>query len=273
MLLRRRILQMAGLGALLAAAMPLPAAAASDPPPRLDGWTVTLGAEGRVLPSFEGSDRFILLPVPLIDIRRAGTPRRFRSTRDGLSVAILESGMFRFGATGKLRLPRYQRDDPDLRGLGNVGWGVEVGLFGEFWPVPWLRTRGEVRQGLGAHNGIVSDLSADVVMPVTPQLTLSAGPRLAFASTAATMPYFGVTPAQSIASGLPMFNAQGGIHAYGAGGLARYEWSQQWATHFFVEYDRLAGDAANSPLVRLRGSPVQLQVGLGFTYSFDVGGL
>ena len=267
----RRSALCAAIFAAFAATIPVPVAVASEPPARLDGWTVTLGLEGRVLPSFEGSERFMLLPVPLIDIRRAGTPRQFKSPRDGLSVAILETGMFRFGVTGKLRLPRTERDDADLRGLGNIGWGVEAGVFGEFWPVPWLRTRGEVRQGIGAHSGIVSDISADVVVPVTPQLTLSGGPRLAFASTAATMPYFGITPAQSIASGLPIFDARGGVHAYGVGGLARYEWSRQWATHFFVEYDRLAGDASNSPLVRLRGSPDQVQVGLGVTYSFDIG--
>jgi outer membrane protein len=40
--------------------------------------------------------------------------------------------------------------------------------------------------------------------------------------------------------------------------------------HSYVEYDRLLGDAANSPLVTLRGSVNQTTVGVGASYSFDV---
>jgi outer membrane protein len=51
---------------------------------------------------------------------------------------------------------------------------------------------------------------------------------------------------------------------------ARYAWSPRWATHGFIEYERLAGDAANSPLVTQRGARDQIQVGIGATYSFDM---
>ena len=40
--------------------------------------------------------------------------------------------------------------------------------------------------------------------------------------------------------------------------------------HSYVEYNRLLGDAAASPLVTLRGSPNQMNVGAGASYSFDV---
>ena len=74
-------------------------------------------------------------------------------------------------------------------------------------------------------------------------------------------------------SGLPVFEARGGLRSYGAGAQARYAWTPQWGTHLFVEYERLAGDAGNSPLVTQRGSRNQTQVGLGVTYSFNVPGL
>ena len=105
---------------------------------------------------------------------------------------------------------------------------------------------------------------------MTPQLTLSGGPRLTLASAAATSPYFSITPAQSVASGLPVYDAAGGVRSLGAGAQARYEWSPAWATHLFVEYERLAGDAANSPIVTAHGSRDQIQVGIGVTYSFDM---
>lgn len=233
-------------------------------------WTVTIGVEGRMTPSFEGSDRYVFLPLPLFDIRKAGTPRRFRSPRDGFGVPLLDTGRFRAGPAFKIKLPRRESADSDLTGLGNVDFTLEAGAFIEFWPTEWLRTRAEVRQGFGGHHGVVGDLMADLVMPVTPQLTLSGGPRATFSSDKAVDPYFSVNSVQSAASGLPVYSAGGGFYSYGAGIQARYEWSPQWATHVFVEYARLTGDAADSPIVTLRGSADQWQAGVGVTYSFDM---
>jgi outer membrane protein len=240
-------------------------------PARATDWTVTIGLEGRAEPTYEGSDNVTVRPIPLIDIRRAGSPWHFQSARDGASIGVWESANFRFGVTGKIRFPRKQNDDPDLTGLGNVGWAFEPGAFLEWWPTTWLRTRGEVRQGFGGHHGQFADFSADLVAPVSPRLTLSAGPRLGLASADALDPYFGVTPGQSAGSGLPVFSPSGGFRNVGFGGQARYEFSRQWASYFYAEYDRLLGDVADSTLVRLRGDPNQVRIGIGVSYSFDVG--
>jgi len=234
-------------------------------------WTVTLGAEGRVLPTYEGSSNYRFLPVPLFDVRRAGTPRRFQASRDGASIGIIEFDRFRLGPTLKVRLQRRESDDSKLNGLGDVDFAVELGGFAEYWIAPWLRTRGELRQGVSGHHGLTGDLSADVVVPVTTQLTVSGGPRMAFDSGATMRTYFGVDPVQSALSGLPIYNPSGGVRSYGVGGMARYEITPQWATHVFVEYERMVGSAADSPLVALRGSRDQVTTGLGVTYSFDVG--
>lgn len=236
-------------------------------------WTITIGVEGRVMPAFAGANSSVLRPVPIFRIRRAGTQDSFRSPRDGASIALYDAGRFKLGPTVKFRYARKEKDDNDLRGLGDIDWAVEAGAFAEFWPTEWLRTRAELRQGIGGHHGLVGDLTADVVVPVTGQLTLSGGPRMTVASAKATDPYFSITAAQAAASGLPVYDAGGGIWSYGVGAQARYAWSQRWAGHMFIEYERLAGDAANSPLVTQRGSRDQIQVGIGTTYAFDVPGL
>jgi outer membrane protein len=135
---------------------------------------------------------------------------------------------------------------------------------------PWLRTRAEVRQGFGGHHGIVADLTADVVVPLTPALTISGGPRITLVTDKAEDPYYSVTASQAAVSGLPVYTAKGGVESWGLGAQARYVWSPQWTTYTYLEYQRLAGDAADSPLVSQRGSPNQIQVGMGVTYSFDV---
>ena len=205
-------------------------------------------------------------PFPMLEVRRAGTPRKFSSPRDGVSFGLLDSRRFQAGPTVKVRFPRKESSDNDLRVLGDVDWTLEAGAFVEYWPADWLRGRVELRQGIGGHHGLVSDLMADVVVPVTPQLTLSGGPRLTLASASATAPYFSITPAQSAGSGLPVYAASGGLRSLGAGAQAPYEWSKAWATPIFIEYERLAGAAGNSPPVSTRGTRDQVQAGLGVTY-------
>jgi outer membrane protein len=69
---------------------------------------------------------------------------------------------------------------------------------------------------------------------------------------------------------LPVYNAGGGLYSYGAGAQLEYFLSPQWSAHVFGEYERLTGDAANSPLVTQRGSADQFTVGVGATYSFNM---
>ena len=147
---------------------------------------------------------------------------------------------------------------------------VELGGFVEYYPVDWFRTRGELRQGIGGHHGVVADLSADFIVPVIQRFTVSAGPRFTLESTKATSPYFGIDAVQAMATGLPMFDAKGGAHSVGAGAQVSYRIDPQWEVHSYVEYERLLGDAAKSPLVALRGSPNQTTFGIGASYSFDI---
>jgi outer membrane protein len=242
----------------------------SEPSPIAGDWTITVGVGGQMLPAYVGSDHYTFLPFPIFNVRRAGSPWRFSTMRDGWGFAIVDVGRFRFGPVGKIVLPRDQSDYAALRGLGNVDLAVEIGAFAEFWAFPWLRTRAEVRQGFGGHEGIVSDISADVVVPATERLTLSAGPRVTLATADAVRPYFGVNAVQSINSGLPVYNPGGGVSSYGLGAQAHQQWTPQWATKVFVEYDRLVGDVAKSPVLFRDGSRDQVRVGIGASYSFDI---
>jgi outer membrane protein len=232
-------------------------------------WTVTIGANGGAQPDFEGARRYMFTASPIFSINRAGATDRFLSPRDGASFALFDYGGFRAGPVGKLKPARTAANYSELNGLGDVKLAVELGGFAEYFPVDWFRARVEVRRGFGGHEGVVADFSADAIVPVVERFTLSGGPRFTLESSNATAPYFSVTAAQALASGLPVFNAQGGAHSVGAGTQLRYQVTPQWEAHSFVEYGRLLGDAAASPLVTLRGSPNQVSAGLGASYSFD----
>jgi outer membrane protein len=232
-------------------------------------WTVMVGVGGDYKPDFQGANRSMFSPVPIFSIRRAGSTEQFRGPRDSASIALIDFGDLRAGPAAKFVSSRKASSYSELNGLGDVKTTVELGGFVEYYPVDWFRTRGELRQGIGGHHGVVADLSADVIVPVIQRLTLSVGPRFTWESTNATAPYFGIDAVQAIASGLPAFNAKGGAHSVGAGAQVSYRINPQWEAHAYVEYERLLGDAANSHLVTLRGSPNQTTVGIGASYAFD----
>ena len=254
----------------LAPVAPVPAPAYSQPAPAVPQWTIEIGAEVRSLPHWQGSDDYGYYPFPLFDLRNAGTPPRFHAPRDGFGYAVFDTDTIKAGPVVQVELGRYVKHNTDLAGLGNVGPAAEVGGFVDYWPTRWLRARVEVRQGFGGHAGIVSDQTLDVVVPVTSQWTLSGGPRLTEATRQANAPYFSVDANQSAASGLPVYDAGGGVRSIGIGTQARYQWNPRWASHAFVEYSRLTDGVGGSPIVTMRGAPDQAMFGFGTTYSFDV---
>ena len=238
------------------------------------GVTVTVGAEVRATPSWEGSKEYDWMPLPMFDIRPAGTPARFHSPRDGFNISLYEQGKFSAGATGYVEFARRSsnKHSSALLGVEDVKTAIEIGGFAEYWFYDWLRGHTELRRGVTGHHGVILDLALDVVNPIQPGLTWSIGPRMRISDSSGNSRYFDISANESALSGLPAYNAGGGIRTVGAGTQLIKQWNPQWATHAFVEYDHIVGDAADSPLVQLRGTAHQLWFGAGFAYSFDVGG-
>lgn len=81
--------------------------------------------------------------------------------------------------------------------------------------------------------------------------------------------YFGVTPAESGTSIFPAYNPNGGIRSAGLAGYASYEFARDWRAILELRYDRLMGDAADSPLLTV-GDKNQYTVGLGLAKKFTL---
>jgi outer membrane scaffolding protein for murein synthesis (MipA/OmpV family) len=111
-------------------------------------------------------------------------------------------------------------------------------------------------------------VSADYVMRDKDRWLLSIGPRLTFADDRYHQAYFGVAPADAAGSGLPPFEAKGGLQAVGAAALFLRQLSPRWGVYTYGKYDRLTGDAGSSPIVRQLGSRDQLSGGIALSYSF-----
>jgi outer membrane protein len=232
-------------------------------------WTMTIGAEGRMVPQFEGAKSYRIRPMPIFSIRRAGAPSRFKAPDDGIRIGLIEVENVRVGAVGKFRGRRAESDAAALAGLGNVGFAVELGAFGEIWATQNFRLSAELRHGLGGHTGVLADFGADLVMRPDSQLTLSVGPRAAWSNAEYNRTYFGVNAQQRArGSQLALYSPGSGFRSLGFVGSASYAMTPDWSIQAFARYDRLVGDVRNAPLVRAHGSPNQFSAGLGFSYSF-----
>lgn len=232
-------------------------------------WSLTVGASVYEAPKFEGDDTYDIAIDPIISIGKTGGDDRFSSRNDNMSFALLEKSLIRLGVVGKILQERDSDTSGDLKGLGRVKWGGEVGGFAEIYPTDWLRGRAEVRQGIRSHNGITSDIAVDAYKNLTPSVQISGGPRAFYATKDYFKTYYGVSADESIRSGLREFHPDSGWGAFGAGGAITWKATNKITTSVFSEFKRLTGDAGDSSLVFQRGDKNQFTMGLSASYRFD----
>ena len=227
-------------------------------------WDATLSAQ--IQPTYEGSDEYGVGPGGSIALVRPDAPNPYNAPDDGLSLTLMEGGRAAIGLSGRFRAGRD--DDDDLRGMEEIDWAGEVGVFVNLWLTDWLRTRLEVRQGFSGHEGVIADVGADLVAREG-RWILSAGPRFSYADDEFTQTYFGVTAREALASPLiaAAYRPDGGPRYAGAIAQADYQWTDRWGLTFDVGYRRLLGDAADSPLVRNLGAQDQFSASAGVRYS------
>jgi outer membrane protein len=236
------------------------------------GWIVTLGGYGDLEPKFEGARHYTFWFHPIIDYRTVGSREWLSLPNDGFDFPLIATDSFRAGPVVN---GRWERDVSSLmrgfRHVGSINLSAEAGVFAEWWPSEFLRTRVEARDAVFGAHGLVADLSVDTVWWPEERWTVTAGPRLSVADRAFMRGYYSIDEEQSITSGLPTYSAPAGMRSYGAGSMLKYKWSDGLATMMFVEYQRLGNSAAESPLIDDRGSPNQLTAGVGMSFSFVVG--
>jgi len=258
--------------ALLAAAAALALAASPAAAQERRGWIVTVGGGAQVYPKYPGADELGVNPLVIIDWRREGTPLPFEAPDEGWGFGLLDDDSpVNFGPAVQFQGKR-QEEDVGVP-VGDVGFTVEAGAFVEFFPLRNFRLRAEGRRGLGGHDGWVGDLAADLVVRDRDSYVFSIGPRARWSDGSFHDAYFGVTPAVAAATGLPVFDPDGGFRAIGVAAGLTHMLGSDWGLQAQVGYDRLIGDAADSPIVRAFGSRNQYSAGLGFFYNFSAGNL
>ena len=108
----------------------------------------------------------------------------------------------------------------------------------------------------------------DAVFNPTPDLRLRAGPRVFWGDNRYARTYFGVTAAESGASGLAAYTPSGGALSAGIELGAFYALNDEWGIDSALTWTRLTGDAGASPIVA-QGDRDQFKLRVGLTKRFS----
>ena len=233
-----------------------------------DDFRVRVGLGGQVKPKFVGSDGPQVLPLFDFDLARGDNEFPFEAPNDSFGIKLVSGGGFSLGPVANLQSKR-KNSDLDAP-IGKVSTTIEVGGFAEYQASDSIRLRGELRKGLGGHDGLVGSLGADHIWRDGDRYVFSIGPRILFSNARFQRAYFGIDSEASLASGLPAYRPNGGIYALAAARGLSYQFYPRFGLFGYARYERLVGDAAKSPIVREFDSPNQLSGGLGLSYTFTI---
>ena len=241
----------------------------------------TIGAGGAILPDYEGSNDYKWIPAAAV----RGKVGNITFTTRGMYLYVdLIGGSrkvdFDVGPIAGVRLNRTGKikDDivnllPDRKTAVEVGGFAGVSFKGLTNPYDRLGVRLDVVKDVAnAHKSTIFSPNVEFSTPLSRSFYVVAMASADFVSNRFADYYFSVSPAEALVSGLPAFNAGGGMKSWKTGLLANYALSGDLRHGLSLfgmgNYSRLVGDFKRTPIVSQRGSAGQWLGALGLAYTF-----
>lgn len=280
-----RRLEILTLGLTLTLALPAGPALADDAGGNVfDGDYLTVGAGAVYEPSYDGSDDFVLSPLPIVrgSVKRiAISPRQGGVALDFIPDAQDAKIGLSLGPVATLSRNRASRiKDPVVRAAGKLDTAVELGVSGGVTAYSLLNSydslslSADVKWDVaGAHDGMTWSPSISYSTPVSQAVLVTLLASARHVDDDYARYYYSVTPAQSAASGLSEYQARGGWDSATAGLLVGWDISGDmrdggFALFSLASYSRMLNDAADTPYTSARGDADQWLVGGGVAYTF-----
>jgi MipA family protein len=266
----------------LLAASPAFAQSEALPDPNDQSDTFSIGAGAGIIPDYEGSDDYEFIPV--VGIRGRWNGINFYSRGTYLYVDLIRRGdgplEFDLGPIAGVRRNRTGKvDDKVVDDLPELDTAIEVGGFagityhGLTNPYDALSFHVDVTTDVAdAHGSTLITPTIDFGTPLSTTTYIGVSASAEWAGDGYADYYYSIGPQDSIDSGLPVFDADGGFKHWRLGLFANQSLSGDlthgWSIFGIGLYTHLSGDFADSPIVDQRGSASQWFGGLGVAYTF-----
>lgn len=247
---------------LAAAALPLHAQAH-------DGdWQVALGAGAIYKPDYQGSDDYEVRAAPYLSVNWRDIVF-LRGPALGVNAIRLDSG-FKAGALLRYQflLERDEDDNEALRGLGDIDGAVDAGVFASYETGPWSMGLTLYQDISDTYDGSMAEFEFGYGVPLGERFRFEIEASTTWGDDDYMQTYFGITPEQSAASGLREYEAEGGFKDAGLTFGLNYRLTGHWLLSGRLAYERLLGDAADSPIVADEGSENQTSLAVFLGYRF-----
>jgi MipA family protein len=219
--------------------------------PGKDGGTV--GASVIAAYEYQGSDKRRTLVLPVVDYQWANG--WFAGITNGIGYNFSDSPQMQYGLRLTADQGRNESRASTLRGMGDVDGAAEGGAFFNYSLPQGLVLTSSVRYGAGNNSkGLVVDLGASYSTEIAPKWHMAAGAGITLANAHYMQSFFGVTRAQSAASGYTVHTTGSGTLDVRAHVALTYSIDQKTSVTAALSTSRLLGDAADSPLSRKQAS-------------------
>ena len=273
----------------LALTLAAPVVAQDDPSPpsgnsAFDGDYLSVGVGAAYGSSYDGSDDYVFFPAALVQGSLGGVS--FTSRGAGLALDFIpdppDGVGFDLGVSGQVRGNRARQiEDPVVSSLGELDHAIEMGPAVGVGVSQVLNPYDSLNAGLdltwdinGAHGGMVVEPSVTYFTPLSRGIAASLSLSAEHVDGAFMDYYYSVCPAQSLASGLPAFDPDGGGWTKVGGNLLMgvdldgdLE-NGGLALVVVGGYTRMLGDAKRSPFTSVRGDADQWAGAVGIGYTF-----
>jgi len=239
---------------------------------------VSVGGGVLVSPNYLGDDAYSVSTLPFIRVTKGD--RFFASVQEGAGYSVIETDTFRAGPLITLEFGRDEDggspfriagdQTTDLIGLGDIDTTIGLGAFAEI-EFGKFSFSAKAAKAVSGHDGLTGELALrykGVLTGYGPPFIYSFGPSVDFGDDTYSNAYFGVTQTQSIESGLTPYTASSGVTKYGVSASGILPLTQSISANIILSYSRLAGDAADAPLVTQRGTRDQAFAGLFLARKF-----
>lgn len=259
--------------------------AQGGPPPGAgapaDRDTVTVGLGVAVTTSYDGASDYKVIPGGALRGTVAG--HDFQLTGLQLFVDAIPNARRKvdveLGPVVGVNLNRNgDVSDARVAALGELDTAVELGLRGSVGVRGVLNRTDKLALAVTAVRDVAGAHDSHVISPALEYTTLVS--RRTFVRLALSGEivgedhaeyYYGIDSAGSSASGLAAYDPDGGLASIGTSVVAIHSLSggrTGWARFGVASYKRLQGDIADSPIVKVTGSPNQVFASLGLAYTF-----
>lgn len=213
-------------------------------------WKISIGPGAYFAPQYPGSRHMKVYPFPALDI--SYRDRFFSQGPDVLGINVLTSENYHLGASLSFDFQsRTASDDPHLRGLGNVDDGPKLRIFGDYTLWAFTGAVAVYQDISGNGQGTTASVDLYASLPLKGWL-FSVGPGLTWANAVYTRTLFGISSAQSAASGLPQYATGSGIRDVHMTFYATHDFSKHWVGSVDATLGRLEHYAGGSPITERR---------------------